>query len=468
MLKKQLKKGSMTDYTLCTATELADLYCTGSASPVTVAEQVLAKIERVNPVINAFCFTDPETTLAQARASAQRWRQGQPWSRLDGVPVAIKDLLLVRGWPTRYGSCAIDPDQDWSEDSLIAAQLRKKGAVFVGKTNTSEFGCQFTTDSILHGITRNPWNTKYSSGGSSGGSASAVAAGIVPIAVGTDHSGSIRIPASFCGTIGFKPSYGAIPHNDTSVFECTCVGPIARSVDDIALFLNTTIKSLDMSKIRVAYWPDLGFAKNINHEILSAVDQVALALTQAGAQVCRINKVINDPITIIGPMMLIDTYRRWTQFTDRQQKLTGPEYQYLVSEAFKATHSILKIKVQQLQFKKQMKAFMKLYDVILLPSMPLSADDFLADDITFDASEVVNESVPFGYPFNITHQPAVSIPVKLNSNHMPIGVQLAGAVGADDLVLAIAQVVKSAFPMPHPPLFYSKGSLCKNEILNNA
>jgi Asp-tRNA(Asn)/Glu-tRNA(Gln) amidotransferase A subunit family amidase len=167
-------------------------------------------------------------------------------------------------------------------------------------------------------------------------------------------------------------------------------------------------------------------------------------------------------------MMLIDTYRRWTQFTDRQQKLTGPEYQYLVSEASKATHSILQIKVQQLQFKQQMKAFMKLYDVILLPSMPLSADDFLADDITFDASVVVNESVPFGYPFNITHQPAVSIPVKLNSNHMPIGVQLAGAVGADDLVLAIAQVVKSAFPMPHPPLFYSKGPLCKNEILKNA
>ena len=263
-----------------------------------------------------------------------------------------------------------------------------------------------------------------------------------------------------------------IPHNDTSAFECTCVGPIARSVDDIALFLNTTIKSLDMSKIRVAYWSDLGFAKNVNHEILSAIDQVALALTQAGAQVSKINKVINDPIDIIGDMMLTDTYQRWTQFTDRQRKLTGPEYQYLVSEASKATRSILKIKVQQSQLKQQMKAFMSSYDVILLPSTPFSADDFLADDITFDAStslsEIISKSIPFGYPFNLTHQPAVSIPVKLNSNNMPIGVQLAGAVGADDLVLAIAQVVKSAFPMPHPPLFYSKGSLCKNEILNNA
>jgi aspartyl-tRNA(Asn)/glutamyl-tRNA(Gln) amidotransferase subunit A len=442
----------MTDLTRLTATELSVLYSAGTVSPVTVAEQVLAKIERLNPVINAFCFTDPATTLAQAQASQQRWRQGQPWSSLDGIPIAIKDTLLVGGWPTRYGSCAIDPDQDWSEDSLIVAQLRKKGVVFVGKTNTSEFGCQFTTDSILHGITRNPWNTKYSSGGSSGGSASAVAAGLVPIAIGTDHSGSIRTPSSFCGTVGFKPSYGAIPHNDTSAFECTCVGPIAQSVDDIALFLNTTIKPLDMSKIRVAYWPDLGFAKKVNHEILYAVDQVALALTQAGAQVSRINRVIDDPINIIGPMMLTDTHRRWNQLTARQQKLTGPEYQYLAEQASKATHSILQIKVQQLKLKKQMQEFMLSYDVILSPSTAFSADDFLADDITFDANAIISESIPFGYPFNVTHQPAITVPVKLNSNNMPIGVQLAGAVGSDDLVLAIAQVVKSAFLMPSPPV----------------
>jgi aspartyl-tRNA(Asn)/glutamyl-tRNA(Gln) amidotransferase subunit A len=440
----------MTDLTTVTATELSSLYQTGAASPVTVAEQVLAKIERVNPVINAFCFTDPDTTLAQARASAQRWQQGQPWSALDGVPVAIKDLLLVRGWPTLYGSCAIDPNQDWLEDSLIADQLRKKGAVFVGKTTTPEFGCKVTTDSILHGITRNPWNTKYSSGGSSGGSAAAVAASMVPIAIGTEHAGSVRTPSAFCGTIGFKPSYGAIPHNDTSVFECSCVGPIARSVDDIALFLNTTIKSLDMSKIRVAYWPDLGFVKNVNHEILCAVDQVALALTQAGAQVSRINKVIDDPINIIGPMLLSDIYQRWAQLTDRQRKLTGPTYQHLAEQASKATRPILQIKVQQLQLKKQMQEFMSLYDVILSPSTAFSANDFLADDTTFDANAIISESIPFGYPFNLTHQPAITVPVKLNSNNMPIGVQLAGAVGADDLVLAIAQVVKSAFPMPNP------------------
>jgi aspartyl-tRNA(Asn)/glutamyl-tRNA(Gln) amidotransferase subunit A len=442
----------MTDYTLCTATELADLYCAGSASPVTVAHQVLAKIERMNPVINAFCFTDPETTLKQAQASEQRWRQGQSLSAMDGVPVAIKDLLLVAGWPTRYGSCAIDPDQSWSEDSLIAAQLRKKGAVFVGKTATSEFGCKITTDSILNGITRNPWNIKYSSGGSSGGSAAAVAAGMVPIAVGTEHGGSVRTPSAFCGVIGFKPSYGTIPYNDTSVFECSCVGPIARSVDDIALFLHSTIKSLDISKIRVAYWPDLGFAKNVDHEILCAVDQVALALAHAGAQVSTINKVINDPINIIGPMMLSDIHQRWTQLTDRQRKLTGPTYQHLAEQASKSTHSILQIKVQQLQLKQQMKTLMSLYDVILSPSTACSADDFLADDTTFDANEIISEYIPFGYPFNLTHQPAITVPVKLNSNNMPIGVQLAGAVGADDLVLAIAQAVKSAFPMPDCPV----------------
>ena len=173
----------MTDFTKCTATELADLYRTGSASPVTVAEQVLAKIERLNPVLNAFCFTDPATTLAQAGASEHRWQQAQQLSNLDGVPVAIKDLLLTRGWPTLRGSLAIDPDQPWPEDAPVIAGLRASGAVLVGKTTTSEFGSKSTTDSLLNGITRNPWNTKYSSGGSSGGSAVAVSAGIVPVAL---------------------------------------------------------------------------------------------------------------------------------------------------------------------------------------------------------------------------------------------------------------------------------------------
>ena len=193
----------MTDYTLCNATELADLYRAGSASPVTVAEQILAKIDQLNPVLNAFCYLDPETTVAQAQASAQRWQQHQPLSELDGVPVAFKDSLLAKGWPTRHASFAVDPNQPWTEDAPTVARLREGGAVFVGKTTMPEFAWGTkNTVSKIYGTTTNPWNVKCSPGGSSGGSAAAVAGSLVPLAVGTDLGGSITVPGSFCGVFG--------------------------------------------------------------------------------------------------------------------------------------------------------------------------------------------------------------------------------------------------------------------------
>ena len=146
----------MTDLTQAAATELSSLYQSGAVSPVTVAHQVLAKIERVNSVLNAFCFTDPDTTLKQAQASEQRWRQGQPLSELDGVPVAIKDSILTQGWPTRHASLTVDPDQSWTEDAPAVARLREAGAVFVGKTTMSEFGSSTdNSDSILYGPVHN-------------------------------------------------------------------------------------------------------------------------------------------------------------------------------------------------------------------------------------------------------------------------------------------------------------------------
>ena len=169
----------MTDLTQATASELSSLYQSGAASPVTVAEQVLAKIERLNPTLNAFCFTDPNTTIAQAQSSERRWHQGQPLSELDGVPIAIKDSILTQGWPTRHASFAVDPDQSWLEDAPAVARLREAGAVFVGKTTMSEFGStDYHSDSLLYGPVHNPWNLSHTPGGSSGGSAVAVAAGM--------------------------------------------------------------------------------------------------------------------------------------------------------------------------------------------------------------------------------------------------------------------------------------------------
>ncbi len=166
-----------TDLTQLTASALLDLYRRGEASPVEATTAVLSRIEKVNPEINAFCLVDADAALASARGSEARWQRGEPIGPLDGVPTSIKDLILTRGWPTRRGSFTVDPDQPWDVDAPAAARLREAGAVLLGKTTTPEFGCKGETNSPMTGITRNPWDTTKTSGGSSGGTAAAVAAG---------------------------------------------------------------------------------------------------------------------------------------------------------------------------------------------------------------------------------------------------------------------------------------------------
>lgn len=441
----------MTDLTTATATELSRLYRSGTASPVAVAQQVLDKITRVDPVLNAFCFTDPESTLAQAQASEQRWRQGQPLSAMDGVPFAVKDLILTRGCPTLQGSRAIDPDQSWSEDAPVVANLRSSGAVLVGKTTTSEFGVKMTTDSLLHGITRNPWNTMYSPGGSSGGSAVAVAASMVPIALGTDYFGSVTNPAAFCGIVGFKPTYGTIPHNSTSLFEFNRIGVFARSVKDTSTVFDIKQCDIDLSQIKIAYCTDLGFGMPVDPEIVEKVEQVATVLQKLGAKVQCISKVSENPTKVIQQMFAHDLLKQWSKLSKKQQKNTGKLYQFYVYNALilPDTSTVDDLKVQQIKLKNSMTEFMKSFDLILSASTAITADVLLADNtsFTFDGN-----LIPFGYLYNLSHQPAVSMPVGLNTNCMPIGIQLGGAVGRDDLVLAVASVIEQQFSMPACPV----------------
>ena len=190
------------------ATQLLVQYRRRQLSPVEVIEETLRRLEIYESAVNAFVLYDPETAMAMARASEARWRNGEPAGLLDGVPVAIKDTVLTRGWPRLLGSRTIDPNQVWDEDSPVVARLRAEGAVFFGKTTTPEFGWKPVTDSPVTGVTRNPWNLERTPGGSSGGSAAALLAGTCPLAVGTDAGGSIRIPAAFCGIVGLKPTFG--------------------------------------------------------------------------------------------------------------------------------------------------------------------------------------------------------------------------------------------------------------------
>src|SRR3954447_19512364 len=196
------------DIAFLPATRLLELYRAKELSPVSVMKETLARLERYEGALNAFVLYDPDSAMRAARESEARWHRGEPRGLLDGIPVALKDTLQTTGWPRLVGSRTISPDQPWTEDSPVVSRLRHSGALFFGKTTTPEFGWKAVTDSPLFGITRNPWNLDRTPGGSSGGSAAAVLAGICPLAVGSGAGGSIRIPAAFCGIFGLKPSFG--------------------------------------------------------------------------------------------------------------------------------------------------------------------------------------------------------------------------------------------------------------------
>src|SRR3954451_9083165 len=198
------------DLCALTASVLLEAYGKHELSPVEVTRAVLERIEELNPKLNAFCLVS-DRALEEARASENRWLSGQPRGLLDGVPVSIKDLILTKGWPTLRGSKTVDPSGPWNDDAPVTARLREHGAVLLGKTTTPEFGWKGVTDSALTGVTRNPWNPKKTPGGSSGGAAAALAGGMGALALGTDGGGSIRIPCSFTGLFGLKPSFGRVP-----------------------------------------------------------------------------------------------------------------------------------------------------------------------------------------------------------------------------------------------------------------
>src|SRR5271155_955673 len=299
-----------------TAAELAEAYSSGEASPVDTTEACLGRIDALDAGINSFCLVAHEASMAEAEASEARWREGAPLSALDGVPVAIKDLLLTKGWATRRGSLTIDPTGPWTEDAPAVARLREAGAILIGKTTTPEFGWKGSTDSPLTGITRNPWNKAKTPGGSSGGSSAAVVARFAPLALGTDGGGSIRIPASFTGCYGLKPSFGRVPAYPLSPFGTVAhVGPMSRTVRDSALLLNVISKpdardwhSLptpetdytwrlgeSMKGKRIAYSPRLGYVKRVAPEVESLVAAAAKRFEVMGAHVEQVEPEFGDP-----------------------------------------------------------------------------------------------------------------------------------------------------------------------------
>ena len=467
-----------TTLTSLTATQLLQGYRAGQFSVVEATQAFLNRIEHFNPSLNAFCLIDAEAALASAQRSDARWQAhrqlGAPIGALEGVPMAIKDLILTRGWPTLRGSRTVAVDQDWSVDAPVVARLRESGAVLVGKTTTPEFGCKGETNSPLTGITRNPWNLARTSGGSSGGSSAAVSAGMVPVAIGTDGAGSVRIPAAFCGNVGFKPSFGRVPAYPLSPFGSVAhLGPHAMSVADIALTMNVakqpdardwTSLPEDRSDygvglndgvrgMRIAYSPTLGYVKNLDPEIRSALDQVARVFESLGALVDAVDPGFEDPLEITTGLWFAAARQVYDGLSGPQQTEADPDFQAQAELGSRITAADLhSLNLRRGLLGSQMRQFMQGFDLLLTPAISIPA--FAAEPAghrPMDPQAMLGWT-PYSYPFNLTQQPAISIPCGLTRGGLPMALQLVGPMFGDALVLRAARAYESLYPAIRPCL----------------
>ncbi|HUC71637.1 MAG TPA: amidase [Stellaceae bacterium] len=454
------------------ATRLVSLYRDKKLSPVEVVAETLRRLESYEGALNAFVLYDPEAATAQARASEARWQRGEPQGLLDGVPVAIKDTVLTQGWPRLVGSKTIDPNQQWNEDSPVTARLRAHGAVLFGKTTTPEFGWKPLTDSPLSGVTRNPWNLDRTPGGSSGGSAAAVLAGICPLAVGTDAGGSIRIPASFCGIFGLKPTFGRVAVYPPSAFgDVAHVGPMARTVDDAALMLDA-IKGPDsrdwhslpddgidyrervsegsLKGKRVALSPSLGLAEP-EPAVRAAVERAAEVFRGLGAEVELADPFPQPPKGIFEPLALAAFWGLLCAMPPEAPAVMDPGLVALCRRGAAVTQEqYVEAVNRRAALGQSLRRFFDRYDLLLSPTMPIPAAYAEPRDDGRPNPNNFPDWMPYTPPFNLTKNPAASMPCGL-ADGLPVGLQVVGPLWGDLAVLQACRAYEQATGPKWPP-----------------
>ncbi len=468
----------------CTATELLELFRAGTASPVEAHQAVMQRIIDFDPILKVFSHIAGVESAQSAIKSEALWNEyrksGAPVGTLEGVPTSIKDIILTRGMPTLRGSHTVDANQAWEVDAPATARLKEAGAVILGKTTTPEFGCKGETNSPRTGITRNPWNTAKTPGGSSGGTAAAVAAGMGPLSVGTDGAGSVRIPAAFCGNFGMKPSFGRVPAYPLSPFGSVAhLGPHTMSVQDAALLMNVItqpdardwtslpydgidyLKDLDrgIKGLRIAFSPTLGYVKNVHPEVAAAVKQAAIDLEALGAHIVPADPGFQDPLEITTGLWFLGAWTVWNTLSPAQQKVTDPDFQAEAEMGGKLSAlDVQKLNTRRGALGSQMRQWMRStthptgYDLLITPSVSIPAFDARPAGHTPMTPEAMLGWTPFSYPFNLSQQPACSIPCGLTTDGLPIGLQIVGSMFADALVLRAARAYEKLRPIIRPSM----------------
>jgi aspartyl-tRNA(Asn)/glutamyl-tRNA(Gln) amidotransferase subunit A len=452
-----------------TCADLSNAYRRGSLSPVEVVRDVLSRIDQAAP-LNAFMPFEAEAALATARRSEARWREGKPLSDIDGIPATIKDNIWVKGLPTRRGSRTTDT-LPVPEDAPAVARLREQGAIIVAKTTMSEHGWTGVCHSPLTGITRNPWNSECTPGGSTGGSAVAAALNLGVLHLGTDGAGSLRIPAAFTGVFGMKPSFGQVPIYPALLLNVLShQGPIALTVADAARMLSAIGQpdARDMAAwntaapdfvaglndgvrgLRIAFSPRLGHVTNLDPEIEAAARRAAEILAEQGAIVEEADPALDRARDLIRAMWwpvataIVDTVpkQRRNEMDPGFLAIAERGRDYAIGDYLAAYAGRAELHRTMLRFHER-------YDLLITPTMPIT---------TFKAGRDGPESSDFGddwlnwspytYPFNLTQQPAASVPCGLSRNGLPMAVQIVGSLRGDATVLRAARAIEEALPMP--------------------
>jgi aspartyl-tRNA(Asn)/glutamyl-tRNA(Gln) amidotransferase subunit A len=459
------------------AVALAEAFRRQSLSPVEVARALISRVEALGAPVNAIVYLDPVLTLAQAKAAEARYAAGRPLSPLDGIPVTIKDLSAVAGWPRRRGSLALDPVKPAAEDTPCVARLREAGVVFLAKTATPEAGCRLVTRSRVHGITANPYDLTKTPGGSSGGAAAALVLGLGPLALGSDGAGSIRIPASFTNVFGLKPGFGRIPAFPPDVdMPHSVVGPMSRTVADAALMLEVMARpeprdpfawpvpfalpkdlvASDLSDLRIAISSRLGCtAPLVDQEVDALVAQAGPILADAGAEV--IDESPRWPVDPFEPFQVF-----WETgcvpivdgFEVEKQVLLDPLLLTVAAAGRKTSLSTYSRALEQrMAIAVAAKAFFNRFDLLVGPVMPVppySVERYVPEGFADEDWRWC----PYTYPWNMTGQPAVSVPIGFTASGLPVGVQIIGWMGSEAQLLRAAAVIERSRPLHlrRPPL----------------
>jgi len=459
------------------ALALKTAYQTGALSPVEVCNTLLDHVEQHDQALNAWCLIDRDTTLQWARESERRYLDGNTLGLLDGVPVGVKDVFLTPMWPTLKGSRTIDPASTLEKRSPAVAALERNGYVPLGKTTTPEFGWKGVTDSPQCGPTNNPWDPAKTAGGSSGGSSAAVSACMVPMALGTDAGGSIRIPAAFCGIVGHKPTFSEVPHWPASPFGTLAhAGPMTRTVADAALMMQVLTEAdprdslaaprrntdylaalhQPMKGLRIALSTTLGYV-DVNPDIEKAVLEAGRVFEALGATVTEADPGFSNPLAAFSHLFYSGAANAMRDLGERQRSQMDPALVEVAKKAEKLSMlDYLGAMNERMAVSERMALFHTKYDLLITPALPIDAFDTNREVPVDWPSTRWPTWTPFTYPFNLTGQPALSVPLGLTGNGLPMGLQIVGARFDDARVLAAGHAFEQAQPFTQlPPLMGS-------------